>query len=181
MSNDQGKTEEVTRKAWKERIPLFIAITTLVLAACATLASFKAAGYGNKMVLTQTQASDQWAFYQAKSMKETSYELAKDSMALNLDKANNTTAVSEKLANYNEEIKRYRKEKNEIANQAKALENERDVARNLNILFGRSLIFLQIGILLSSLATVNKTHIYWYIGAATGLIGVVIFFYALTL
>lgn len=181
MSNDQGKTQEVTRNVWKEKIPLFIAITTLVLAACATLASFKAAGYGNKMVLAQNQASDQWAFYQAKSMKETSYELAKDSMVLTLDKANNTSAVSEKIAKYNEEIARYRNEKNEIANQAKILENERDVARNFNLLFGRSLIFLQIGILLSSLATVNKNYIYWYIGAATGLIGVTIFLYALTL
>ena len=33
-----------TKKTWKERTPTLIAITTLILAVCATLASFKAAG-----------------------------------------------------------------------------------------------------------------------------------------
>ena len=34
-----------------EKLPTLIAITTVILAVCTTLASFKAAGYGNRMVL----------------------------------------------------------------------------------------------------------------------------------
>ena len=57
----ENKTDQQTpgsSKTWRDRIPTFIAITTLLLAVCATLASFKAAGFGNKMVLAQSQASD---------------------------------------------------------------------------------------------------------------------------
>ena len=70
------------KKKWKDRIPTLIAITTLILAVCATLASFKAGGYSTKMVLAQSQASDQWAFYQAKSIKETAYQTQRDTMEL---------------------------------------------------------------------------------------------------
>ena len=62
------------KKVWKDRIPTLIAITTLILAVCATLSSFKAGGYSTKMILSQSQASDQWAYYQAKSIKETAYQ-----------------------------------------------------------------------------------------------------------
>lgn len=182
MSNQTVATQNETanpKKAWQEKIPLFIAITTLIFAVCATLASFKAAGYGNKMVLTQTQASDQWAFYQAKSIKETSYQVIKDTMVLGLDQANNPVAIAAKIAEYDKEIARYKQEKNDISNQAKRLETERDMARNLNAMFGQSLIFLQIGILLSSLAALSKNHYYWYIGAVLGVIGVAAFGYAL--
>jgi hypothetical protein len=43
----------------------WLALTTVILALCATMATFKGGGYSTKSVLTQTQASDQWAFYQA--------------------------------------------------------------------------------------------------------------------
>jgi hypothetical protein len=44
-----------------------------------------------------------------------------------------------------------------------------------NAAFGQSLIFLQLGILLSSLATINKFPYYWYASLVGGGIGVVMF------
>ena len=70
------------KKVWKDRIPTLIAITTLILAVCATLSSFKAGGYSTKMILSQSQASDQWAYYQAKSIKETAYQTQRDALEL---------------------------------------------------------------------------------------------------
>lgn len=173
---------ETSAKTWRDRIPTLIAVTTLILAVCATLASFKAAGYGNKMVLAQSQASDQWAFYQAKSIKETAYQTQRDAMELSRQALPGAeTAYREKIAAYDKEVARYKKEKNEIMDEAKKLEAARDEYKTHNVRFGEALILLQIGILFSSLSTISKNHVYWYAGAASGMAGVVAFIHALML
>jgi hypothetical protein len=172
MENSQKKS-----KSWKENIGIFIAITTVILAVCATLASFKAAGYGNKMVLMQNQASDQWAYYQAKSIKETTYQVQRDALALAARDGANTELYKAQVAEYDNEITRYKKEREDITKEAKRLEQERDNAKELNGRLGQSLIFLQVGILLSSLASINKVYIYWYMGILAGGFGIVLFLY----
>ncbi len=52
-----------------------LALTTVILAVCATLATFKGGGYSTRTVLSQSLASDQWAYYQAKGIKFNLYEL----------------------------------------------------------------------------------------------------------
>lgn len=166
-------------KSWKDKIPTLIAVTTLLLAVCATLTSFKAAGYGNRMVLAQSQASDQWAYYQAKSIKETQYQVQRDAMAAMMPVEMRSEAVKKQLADFEKEITRYKQEKKEIINDAQKLEQERDAARQYNTMYGQALMFLQVGILLSSLASINKVNGYWYAGAAIGGLGVGYFLYAL--
>ena len=178
----QSELTPSTNTKWKERIPTFIAITTLILAVCATLSSFKAGGYSTKMVLAQSQASDQWAYYQAKSIKETAYQTQRD--AMELAKQSNPAsaeAYQAKIAAYDQEVARYKKEKNEIMGDAKKLEAARDQYQKHGMRFGEALILLQIGILLSSLASISKNHVYWYGGAIAGAGGVVAFLYALAL
>ena len=166
------------KKTWKDYLMTIIAVTTLLLAACATIASFKAAGYGNRMVLAQNRASDQWAYYQAKSIKETQYQVQRDSLAALMPPETRTEAVVKQIAVFEEEIKRYKKEKNEITQEAQKLEAERDAAGQYNTMFGQALMFLQVGILLSSLSAISKNYGYWGVGAAVGSIGVGLFFYA---
>lgn len=165
------------RKSWKENIGTFIAVTTVILAVCATLAAFKAAGYGNKMVLMQSQASDQWAYYQAKSIKETTYQVQRDAMALAAQEAGKSELYKSKLDEYDKEIARYKQEKKEITDEAKRFEKDRDMAQQFNGKFGQALIFLQIGILLSSLASINKVYLYWYMGLFAGGVGIIMFLY----
>lgn len=50
-----------------------LALTTVILDVCATLATFKGGGHSTRMVLSQSQASDQWAYYQAKGIKGIAY------------------------------------------------------------------------------------------------------------
>ena len=166
------------KKTWKDYLMTIIAVTTLLLAACATIASFKAAGYGNRMVLAQNRASDQWAYYQAKSIKETQYQVQRDAMAALMPPEVRTEAVAKQIVVFEEEIKRYKKEKNEITQEAQKLEAERDAASQYNPMFGQALMFLQVGILLSSLSAISKSYGYWSVGVAVGTIGVGLFFYA---
>jgi hypothetical protein len=174
-----SETKTATRSFLTEKLPALIAITTVILAVCTTLASFKAAGYGNRMVLAQSQASDQWAYYQAKSIKETTYQVQRDSLNLLIPASGQEQARTAKLAEFDKEIGRYKAEKKEIMEDAQRLEKERDVARTLNASFGQSMIFLQIGILFSSLASINKGRYYWYMAVASGGTGVEMFLHYL--
>lgn len=183
MSQEEKKNSDKvigeTPKTWRDRIPTLIAITTLILAVCATLSSFKAGGYSTKMVLAQSQASDQWAYYQAKSIKETAYQTQRDTLELvRRSSPQLDSAYQLKISAYDTEIARYKQEKNEIMADAKKLEAARDQYQKHGARFGEALILLQIGILLSSLASISKNHVYWYGGAGSGAAGVAAFIYA---
>lgn len=167
-------------KRWNRKTSVLIAITTLILAVSATLAAFKAASYGNQMVLAQSQASDQWSHYQAKSIKETAYQLQRDLLALTAhDQGLPDALILQKLAEYDQEIARYQQEKQFIADQAKMLESVRSQSQELSTSFSESLMFLQVGILLSSLASINKVLYYWYAGLFSGIGGIWFFLHAL--
>ena len=95
-----------------------VAIFTAVLATLGAIVSFfggdtqnKALLFKNEAVLERAEASDQWNFYQAKSMKQNLAELA---VAINSDPA--------KSEFYKGEAARYAKEKKEI--EVKAREHE---------------------------------------------------------
>lgn len=168
-----------TTQKIEANLSTWIAITTVLLAVFATLASFKAAGYGNKMVLAQSMASDQWAYYQAKSIKETAYTTSYDLLVLAAAENPANQEAAHKVTEYKSVMERYKQEKAEIEAKAKNLEAERDNAQGLNSMFGQALIFLQVGILLTSLASINKALSYWALGAGFGAIGIIYFIYTL--
>ena len=67
-----------TKEPWLN----FLALTTVILAVCATMATFKGGGYSTRSIISQAQASDQWAYYQAKSVKANLYDISRDQLEL---------------------------------------------------------------------------------------------------
>lgn len=165
----------------KEKWLNYLALTTVILAVCATLSTFKGAGYSTRSVLSQTQAANQWAFYQSKSIKGYLYENQKESMELELRKDKDKLAgilldnYEKKIAVYNQKLKRYEEEKAEISKKAKELESIRDEAQKHSQIFGLAVIFLQIAILLSSIAALLKKKYVWVIGIGCGVVGLIYF------
>ena len=70
-----------------------LALTTIIFAVCATLSTLKGGGYGSKAMISQSQASDQWAFYQAKSIKGYVYDLQKEQFEMDLKALKGTHPV----------------------------------------------------------------------------------------
>ena len=132
-------------------------------------------------MLSQTQASDQWAFYQAKSIKGYLYDLQRDQLALDLKAG--AAAMSPEVAaeykarldSYAAKVKKYDDEKAGIEKIAREKEQVRDDALKHGRHFGVAVIYLQIAILLSSIAALLKKKPVWLLGLATGLVGVFYF------
>ncbi len=160
----------------------YLALTTVVLAVCATLATFKGAGFSTRSVMSQTRASDQWAFYQAKSIKGYVYEMQKDKLELELAANGGKMSASvaedyrKKIADYGKKVAKYEGEKGDIQKEAKRYEEVRDDAQKHSQAFGIAVIFLQIAILLSSISALMKKKYIWVIGTAVGVAGIVCFF-----
>jgi hypothetical protein len=67
------------------------------------------------------------------------------------------------LAKYGNEIKRYDAEKQDIKNKAEGIAKVKLNAQEMGGNFAYALIFLQIALMLSSLASLTKRHYLWYI------------------
>ena len=158
----------------------YLALTTIIFAVAATLSTFKGGGYSTRSMLSQEQASNKWAYYQSKSLKSYLYETQKDMLELStLRIAKNESgakdAFEKKIADYEKSIKRYDKEKTDIKKDAEKLETQRDEAQSHSKIFGMAVIFLQISILLSSIAALIKRKYIWYIACVTGSVGLLYF------
>lgn len=159
----------------------YLALTTIILAVCATMATFKGGGFSTRSVLSQTQASDQWAFFQSKSIKGYLYEMQKDQ--LEMQARTQGAALSPALAaeyqkridGYGAKIAKYESEKSKIQLDAKRLEGVRDDAQRHSQAFGVAVIFLQIAILLSSIAALMKMKYVWVLGVLIGSYGILQF------
>jgi len=93
-----------------------LAVIAATVGSMETLATGSAIAEKNAAVLKQSQASDQWAFYQAKSLKKNMFEIA----------AAQATAAGGKPEEFEKTAKRYDGETEEIKKKAEELEHERD-------------------------------------------------------
>lgn len=162
----------------KEKWLNYLSFTTVLIAVCATLSTFKGGGYSTKALLSQSKASDQWAYYQSKSIKSYLYEMQKENLTLQMNNPSNQTNAQEiqkRIDSYSEKIKKYGEEKEQISKEAKDLESIRDESKSHSERFGLAVIFLQVSILLSSISALTKKKILWIFSMAIGVIGIVYF------
>ena len=140
--------EEIKEKGFTRRVALITAIFAVILA-LASLGGNKAM---KEMLLAQQQASDQWAFYQAKVIREHLYrshkmrleaDLIERAASMKPEVRERIEATLKKMA---EEEARYNQEKKEIEKEARKLEKERDLYRSKDPFFEFAEVLLQIAI-----------------------------------
>ena len=171
MAEDK-KTDEKKDNDFSKRTNQLIALTALILAICATFASLYAGANASKGILAQSQASDGWAYYQAKSIKQSIYESQLDMLELDPPANSDPTKFEALKKAYTDTVDRYEKEQGEIKAEAQAKEKDRDHFLALNKGFANALTYLQIAILLTSLAGLMKQLVFWYAGIVIGAFGV---------
>ena len=164
--------EERAEKSFSRRVALLTAVFAVLLAI---------AGLGGKyamkeMLLAQQQASDQWAYYQAKVIREhlnrankilVEAQLA-DPSTLKVAERAKLEAVAKRFA---DEEKRMVGDKKDIEKEAKRLEHERDLYRTKDPYFDYAEVLLQIAIVCSSVAILSTSRPMLIVSLALALIG----------
>src|SRR5229473_6263395 len=113
-----------------------VALVTAVFAVMLALAGLGGSNATKEMLLAQQQSSDQWAFYQAKVIREHEYRIQQKRLEVELAERGASMVPEARqqyealLAEFTAETKRYNTEKKDIEKDAKKLEHERDVNRN---------------------------------------------------
>jgi len=151
---DPHELEEHRDKSFSRRVALLTAIYAVVLAV---------AGLGGKyamkeMLLAQQQSSDQWAYYQAKVVREHLNRANKILVETQLAEPTGLRPTErekfEKLAKrFADEEQRMVADKKEIEKTAHKLEHERDIFRARDPYFARSIA--DVLAVLGALLTVN--------------------------
>lgn len=163
MSVNEELEEQVehVREPFERRVAVTMAAIAALLAIVAVFGHI----LSTDELLAQQKASDQWAYYQAKAIRRYESDIARDLLAA-------VSAGQSAVQKYAANLTRYEKEANEIQVEAQKLEAESHTRgrQALRVHFGE--VFLEIAIVLASLAILTKRKDIWYtsmLSAAGGL------------
>jgi len=145
-------SDKEERNKW---VGVYIGVLAVLLAICGV----GGANATKDATRANIEASNTWAFFQAKNIRRNATNLAADQLdlfraALTDMPAPARTAFDDKIKSYRDTVQRLATEKkeglDELSARAKALEAERDIALRKDPYFDWSQAFLQIAIVLAS-------------------------------
>ena len=168
MSADEfQELREHAEHAQHDRSLAPVSLTMAILAVLVAVVSLLGHRAHTEEVVLQMRSTDQWAFYQAKNIRRHI-----DEMFTDLTAAENpgNAAVRDK---YVKEAERYKDEQKEIENEARNLEREVAVERNRADRYDLAEVFLEIGLVITSITLLSGRRTFWYLGMVLGVIGLI--------
>jgi len=147
-----------TAKHSRENWISWVALTTAILAVLAAIASLLSGEHANEAMLSQIEASSQWSYYQAKSIK-----------AAVLDaKAAFTGAPNESDQS---KRARYEKEQEEIKSEAEHREAAAKSYFHRHEVFARGVTMFQIAIAIAAISALTRKRRFWIVSLVFGAVG----------
>lgn len=171
VNEHREHAEHGAHDAFIGRVSITIAALAAVTAIVNSLEQVETAAAitkSSEAVLQQAKASDQWAFYQSKSVKKHIYGLAADQGGPNADRYRQTAAKEGK-------------DGEKLQEEARGLEAERDALnakvavheqRHHRLAIGATL--LEIGIAIATVAIITRRNLWWLASIAFGVGGSVL-------
>ena len=174
-------------KEKRERWTKYVSLTMVIIAVLAAIATLKGGGFStrtlkemNEATFNQTQASDQWSFFEAKSIKQNLYEIELD----HLSAGPSTDAAA--CSKMKTKIAKYDQEKADIATLARKYEAARDEARRTatqaaehSKQMGLAITLFQIAIALGAMCLIVKKKPLWIVSSLLGVIAIAQMIYVL--
>lgn len=149
-----------------------ISVTMAILAVCVAVVSLLGHRAHTEELLMQNRATDQWAYYQAKNIRMHNYEMGLDQLALTEFK--DKGAADKVREKYQHEAERYKAEQDEIEKKAMEFEDESAKAQHRGDRFDLGEVFLEVALVITSLALLTKNRFYWLLGLLAGGAGLVV-------
>jgi hypothetical protein len=138
----------------------WVALSTALLAVLAAITGLLSGKHANEAMMAQIQASDQWAYYQAKSIK-----------ASVLDAKMTLTATATEKDK--EKAEQYKEEQAEIKREAEEKEADAKANFHKHEIFARGVTMFQIAIAIAAISALTKRRAFWFVSLVFGLVGLV--------
>ena len=142
----------------RERWISWVALSTAILAVLAAIAGLLSGRYVNEAMMNQIEASDQWSYYQAKSIKATVLA-AKTS----LSGASNELDQSKR--------DRYEKEQEKIKSEAEQKEAAAKSNFHKHEVFAGGVTMFQIAIAIAAISALTRKRRFWIVSLLFGAAG----------
>ncbi len=181
----EEKAEHEKDDRFRNRAALLIAFLAAVLA----IGGLGGGNATDDMVASNIKASDSWAFYQAKNVRQTMYEIAADDLETQLSTSAlplaGRAAAEKRLTDYKKTIERYDSEpdpkapndplkgegKKEIKQRAQHYEANFDQASKRDNNFDLAEVLLQLALVLGSVAILAVSRWVLILSGAIGILG----------
>ena len=150
------KAEELLRKS-ENKWTLFVAISTALMAVLAALASLFAGHHSNEALIMQIKASDQWNYYQAKSIKA---EIRK---------------IQPQTTDISKPPDVVKKEEEDVKKTAEDYEKLSEAHLKRHVTLASAVTFLQVAIAVSAISIITRRRFLWYGAMAVAVIGIYFF------
>jgi hypothetical protein len=172
MSDELQELQENAEHAQHHPSLAPVSLTMAVLAVFVAVVSLLGHRAHTEEVVLQAKSSDQWSYYQAKNIREHEDELFSDfSTAVTSKDAGAMDKFRDKSA---QEADRYKHEKGEIQDEARKLENEVAMERKRADRYDLAEVFLEIGLVVTSITLLSGRRIFWHLGVVLSVVGVVV-------
>jgi hypothetical protein len=184
----EERAEHEADDKFRSRAALVIAMMAMLLA----IGSLGGGNVAEDMIHNNIKASDTWAFFQAKNVRQTQYRLAVDQLATRLADpalgAGERRALEAQVARYKETIARYDDEpdpaapgdtlrgegKKQLSAQARSYERLREQASARDANFDYSEVAFQLALVLGSVAILAVSRPVLGIAIGLGVVGTVL-------
>jgi hypothetical protein len=172
MSDELQELQEHAEHAQHHPNLAPVSLTMAVLAVMVAVVSLLGHRAHTEEVVLQAKSSDQWSYYQAKNIREHEDELFADfAAAVANSDAGAMAKFHEKSA---QEGERYKHEKAEIQDEARKLENEVVMERKRADRYDLAEVFLEIGLVITSITLLSGKRIFWHLGIVLSVVGVAV-------
>jgi hypothetical protein len=172
MSEELNELKEHAEHAKHDPTLAPVSLTMALLAVLVAVVSLLGHRAHTEEIVLQSKATDQWAFYQAKNMRRHVDELFTDltSVQATVD----ATALSKLREKYSAEANRYKDDQKDLDTEARALEAEVLTEMKRADRYDLAEVFLEIGLVITSITLLSGRRLFWILGIALGVVGLVV-------
>lgn len=146
-----------------------VAISIAIMAVLLSFIDNKGDNAKTDSILKTSEASNQWAYFQSKSIKQSMREFESDMIAISPSAA--STEAVKKLAELKADVERYSKEKDKISADAKEMVAAAEAGSAINDKCDQAALLLQIAVVIASVSILTRWKIMWYAGLALAAVG----------
>ena len=169
---DPEELEAQRDKSFSRRVALTTAVYAVVLA----IASLGGNNSMKEALLSQQEATNQWAYYQAKVVREHLNRANKLLVEAQLAEPSPLRGAEREkfdalMKKYADEEKRMNADKKDIEKEARKFEASRDVAKRKDPYFDYAEVFLQIAIVLASVSILAASRLMFGFSLALAIVG----------
>jgi Domain of unknown function (DUF4337) len=138
-----------------------VALSAAMVAVAAAIAALLAGHHANEAMLEQMQATDQWAYYQAKGIKASLTDTRADILG----------ALGKETHGDKEKVEEYKKEQKEIEEKAREKEHSSEEHMHRHVILARAVTTFQVGIALAAISVLSRKKMLWFGSLVVSLAG----------